>query len=129
MVRKAVEPLLRGGAILQGEGRKFSLVLVGRGGEKPAGERLAQELGLRNVHFYPPQAPQEMPGVYRSADVLVFPTLEDPWGLVASEAMLAGLPVLCSRHAGCAEELVSAERIFDPADATRLAAKFGKAVC
>jgi glycosyltransferase involved in cell wall biosynthesis len=55
-----------------------------------------------------------MLGVYRSADVLVFPTLEDPWGLVASESILAGLPVLCSKYAGCAQELFSAESIFDP---------------
>jgi glycosyltransferase involved in cell wall biosynthesis len=129
IARKAVEHLLRAAAIIQREGRKFSLLLVGSGREKPATERLAQQLGLRNVHFYPPQAPQEMPGVYRSADVLVFPTLEDPWGLVASEAMLAGLPVLCSRHAGCAEELFSAESIFDPEDPTEFAAKLCKAVC
>jgi glycosyltransferase involved in cell wall biosynthesis len=54
--------------------------------------------------------------VYRSADALIFPTLEDVWGLVANEAILSGLPVLCSQYAGCAHELFAPESIFDPHD-------------
>ena len=57
-----------------------------------------------------------MPATYRSADVLIFPTLEDVWGLVANEAELCGLPVLCSKYAGCAKEIFTAESIFDPMD-------------
>ena len=112
--RKGVDLFLRAAAALQHEGLKFSLLLVGNGRDKPAAERLANDLGLAATQFHPSQPPQLMLGVYRSADVLVFPTLEDPWGLVASEAMLAGLPVLCSQYAGCAPELFPAESIFDP---------------
>ena len=112
--RKGIDLFLRSAAALQSEGLGFSLLLVGNGRDKPATERLAEELSLKFVQFYPAQPPQEMLGVYRSADVLVFPTLEDPWGLVASESILAGLPVLCSKYAGCAQELFSAESIFDP---------------
>jgi glycosyltransferase involved in cell wall biosynthesis len=92
-------------------------LLVGSGRDRPATEKLVQELGLQDVHFQPSQTPAEMPAIYRSADVLVFPTLEDPWGLVANEAILAGLPVLCSTYAGCAQELFPAESIFDPENA------------
>jgi len=112
--RKGIDLFLRAAASLQRGGLAFSLLLVGNGREKPATERMAEELSLRFVQFHPAQPPQEMLGVYRSADVLVFPTLEDPWGLVASEAVLAGLPVLCSKYAGCAEELFSTGSIFDP---------------
>ena len=112
--RKGVDLLLRAAAALQHEGLKFSLLLVGNGRDKPAAERLADDLGLAATQFHPSQPPQLMLGVYRSADVMVFPTLEDPWGLVASEAMLAGLPVLCSQYAGCAPELFPTESIFDP---------------
>jgi glycosyltransferase involved in cell wall biosynthesis len=112
--RKGVDLFLRAAAALQHEGLKFSLLLVGNGRDKPAAERLANDLGLAATQFHPSQPPQLMLGVYRSADVLVFPTLEDPWGLVASEAMLAGLPVLCSQYAGCAPELFPSESIFDP---------------
>ena len=112
--RKGVDLFLRAAAALQDEGLKFSLLLVGNGRDKPAAERLANNLGLAATQFHPSQPPQLMLGVYRSADVLVFPTLEDPWGLVANEAILAGVPVLCSKYAGCAEELFSPESIFDP---------------
>ena len=47
-----------------------------------------------------------MPGVYAEADILVFPTLCDEWGLVANEAMAAGLPVLGSLFSQAVEELV-----------------------
>jgi glycosyltransferase involved in cell wall biosynthesis len=114
IARKGIEHLLGAAAALQREGGVFSLLLVGSGREKTAAEQLAHELGLTEAHFYPPRLPQNMPAVYRSADVLVFPTLEDPWGLVANEAMLAGIPVLCSKYAGCAQELFGPENIFDP---------------
>jgi len=112
--RKGVAHFLRAAAALHKEGIRFSVLLVGGGPDRQSVEQLSKDLGLNNVQFHPAQTPQLMPGVYRSADVLVFPTLEDPWGLVANEAMLAGLPVLCSKYAGCAEELFSAECVFDP---------------
>jgi glycosyltransferase involved in cell wall biosynthesis len=114
IARKGVQLFLRAAASLEKQGLEFSLLLVGSGRDKPATERLVQELGLKNVHFRPSKTPAEMPGIYRSADVLVFPTLEDPWGLVATEAIISGLPVLCSKYAGCAQELFSADSIFDP---------------
>jgi glycosyltransferase involved in cell wall biosynthesis len=128
VARKGIEHLLRAAAVVQREGKLFSLLLVGSGKEKAATEKLASDLGLRDVHFYPPQVPQDMPSVYRSADVLVFPTLEDPWGLVANEALLAGIPVLCSKYAGCAEELFSSESIFDPLNGEEFVDKLRTAI-
>jgi glycosyltransferase involved in cell wall biosynthesis len=43
---------------------------------------------------------------YAEADVFVFPTLADVWGLVVNEAMAAGLPVLGSTYSQAVEELV-----------------------
>jgi len=69
-----------------------------------------------------------MPSVYRSADLLVFPTLEDVWGLVANEAILSGIPVLCSKYAGCAPELFAPENIFSPDDLGEFTQKLGAAI-
>src|SRR5271165_7127559 len=102
---KGVRLLLEAAATLQRAGLEFSLLLVGEGREKPALELYAAELGLKNVHFQPAQPPEKMPSVYRSADLLVFPTLQDVWGFVANEAVLCGVTVLCSKYAGCATEL------------------------
>jgi glycosyltransferase involved in cell wall biosynthesis len=128
IARKGIESLLQAAAALQKEGLEFSLLFVGSGPHKQAVKRLAVELGLKNVHFQSPRPPEKMPSVYHSADVLVFPTLEDVWGLVANEAMLSGLSVLCSKYAGCAGELFCADNIFDPRDPADFAMKLRKAV-
>ena len=112
--RKGIGSLLKAAAVLQNEGLEFSLLLVGSGRDKQLLEERVKQMGLKNVHFQPAQNPDRMPSVYRSADVLVFPTLEDVWGLVANEAILSGVPVLCSKYAGCAKELFLPENIFSP---------------
>jgi glycosyltransferase involved in cell wall biosynthesis len=114
--RKGIGSLLNAAAALQRQGCEFSLLLVGNGRDKSALEERARSLGLANVHFRSAQPPEHMPAVYRSADLLVFPTLEDVWGLVANEAILSGIPVLCSKYAGCAPELFAPENIFSPED-------------
>ena len=114
--RKGVGALLEVAARLQHEGCRFSLLLVGSGTGKDLLRQRAKTLGLQNVYFHSSQTPEKMPGVYRSADVLVLPTLEDVWGLVVNEAILSGIPVLCSKYAGCAAELLAPENIFTPED-------------
>jgi glycosyltransferase involved in cell wall biosynthesis len=128
VMRKGVEELLIAAAAVQKEGLDFSLVLVGSGPDKLALEQLAVAIGLKNLHVLPVQSPEKMPAVYRSADVLIFPTLEDVWGLVANEAMLCGLTVLCSKYAGCAHELFASQNIFDPEDAEEFICKLREAV-
>jgi glycosyltransferase involved in cell wall biosynthesis len=115
--RKGASELLKVAARLQEEGYIFSLLLVGGGPEKEELEALAGRLGLENVRFYPPQPPERMPAFYLSADYVVFPTLEDVWGLVVNEALWSGVPVISSVYAGCAEELLPERNLFDPTDA------------
>jgi glycosyltransferase involved in cell wall biosynthesis len=128
IARKGVELLLRAAASLQRQGYQFSLLLVGNGPGHPALEALATHLELKHVQFHPGQLPGDMPSVYRSADLLIFPTLEDVWGLVCNEALLSGIPVLCSQYAGCAPELFDPESIFDPKDQESFICKFRAAV-
>ena len=128
VARKGIAEFLRAAARLQQEGLTFSIVLVGEGRDSTKLQRLAAELGLDNIHFYPAQPPKAMPPFYRSADVVIFPTMEDVWGLVANEAILSGVSVLCSRYAGCAPELFDPECIFDPADEEEFVAALRRAV-
>ena len=54
---------------------------------------------------------------YHRADIMVFPTLGDEWGVVINEAMIAGLPVLGSVYSQAVAELVEEGKsgwIFDP---------------
>jgi glycosyltransferase involved in cell wall biosynthesis len=59
----------------------------------------------------------DLPECYARAGALVLPSWSDQWGLVVNEAMATGLPVLVSRHCGCAPDLVQEGRngfAFDP---------------
>jgi glycosyltransferase involved in cell wall biosynthesis len=114
--RKGVDELIRGLASLQAEGLHGSLTLLGSGPEKTRLQRLVSELGLEDVHFVGEKRPEDVGSSYAEADCVVFPTMEDVWGLVVNEAILAGVPVLCSIYAGCVDELVPPEYRFDPRD-------------
>lgn len=114
--RKGVSYLLEGLARIQSRGYHFSLLLVGDGPEKNDLIRKSKELDLKSVNFLQSQAPEDMPSIYRSADCLIFPTLEDVWGLVVNEALWSGLPVFSSKFAGCSDEIVPKSQVFDPLD-------------
>ncbi len=44
---------------------------------------------------------------YTAADLHIFPSCGDVWGLVVNEASACGTPTLCSVHAGCCDDLIS----------------------
>ena len=128
IARKGVAVFLEAAARLQRQGASFSILLVGGGPDEASLRQRVTDLRLRNVHFVPSQPAEAMASYYRSADVLVFPTLDDVWGLVANEAILSGLPVLCSKYAGCARELFGGECIFDPANPDEFTDALARAV-
>ena len=53
---------------------------------------------------------------FAAADVFVFPTFFDAYGMVISEAMASGLPVITSRAAGAAELIEHGESGWLTAD-------------
>jgi glycosyltransferase involved in cell wall biosynthesis len=80
-----------------------SLHLVTVSGSSTAPYRALIEdanLGQR-VHMLP--ATQHVERCYAAADLFVFPTFYDSFGLVATEAMASGLPVVCGAAAGASE--------------------------
>ena len=112
--RKGIYPLLEAVARVQREGYRFSLVVVGDGPERTRFLERARHLGVTGLHYIPWVSQSTMPSLYRSCDLMVFPTFEDVWGLVVNEALLCGLPVLSSIYAGCAQELLPPSNRFDP---------------
>jgi glycosyltransferase involved in cell wall biosynthesis len=61
---------------------------------------------LFDVHFLGFKNQSELPKYYSLADVFVFPSENEPWGLVLNEVMCAGLPVVASREIGAVPDLV-----------------------
>lgn len=111
---KGGDRLIAACAELRSKGKVFSLLLVGNGPQRETWERQARELGFDDITFVAGKKPEEMASIYRSADVLVFATLDDVWGLVVNEALLCGVPVLGSIYAGCVEEILPEQNRFDP---------------
>lgn len=82
-------------------GVSWRLLVVGNGRKAPY-QALAERLRIRDrVRFL--GARRDAHRFYGAADALVFPTLFEPFGTVALEAMAAGLPVVTTRAAGCSE--------------------------
>ncbi len=88
-------------------GRRTRLLVVGSGSLDGELRRIAASMHDRlDVCFHGFASQAELPALYQSARVFLFPTLADVWGVVANEACAAGLPVIVSPHAGVADELV-----------------------
>ncbi len=113
--RKGIDRLIHACGRFASE-KDFTLIVVGQGPEQQKLMALAESEGLKHRIWLKNQSQEELSLIYRSADAFIFPTMEDIWGLVVNEAILSGVPVLCSRFAGCAPELLEEENIFDPLD-------------
>lgn len=50
---------------------------------------------------------EELAGEYARADVFVFPSVSDTWGVVINEAMASGLPVVTTSAPGAVDDLVA----------------------
>lgn len=88
-------------------GRRTRLLIAGSGSLEAELRNIADAAHDRvDVHFHGFATQAELPGLYQSARVFLFPTQADVWGVVANEACAAGLPVIVSPHAGVADELV-----------------------
>ena len=86
---------------------KTRLLFVGSGSMEAQLRLLAETHADKvTVEFNGFAAQRELPALYQSAKIFLFPTEADVWGVVANEACAAGLPVLVSPHAGVAEELI-----------------------
>lgn len=88
-------------------GRTVRILFVGNGdAESQVRAVAAQHPGLVEATFHGHAPQEELPLLYRSALLFLFPTRADVWGVVANEACASGLPIIVSPHAGAAGELI-----------------------
>lgn len=105
-------------AILRSEGMPISLNIVG-GGYPPSVrvlDRTIRQLDPAGEFLsYSTDAPHdEVAAYYHQADLFVFASSCETFGQVLTEAMSAGLPIVCSDRAAMPEVLGDAGRYFDP---------------
>ncbi len=107
---KAPDVLLRAAARLLADdpGLRRRLVVVIAGGPSGTGlaqpeglQRLAVELGIAEVvRFEPPASRDRLADLYRAASVVVVPSYNESFGLVAIEAQACGTPVVAAAVGG-----------------------------
>ena len=80
------------------------LIIAGKGGMIDELKAQVNSMGLHDkVYFTGYMNAKQVSKMYRCADVSVFPSTYEPFGIVALEAMLAGVPVVVSDVGGLNE--------------------------
>jgi glycosyltransferase involved in cell wall biosynthesis len=102
---------------------RVTVLLVGTGSQETRLREQAEQSGL-DVVFIGFVQPEALPQYYAVADVFCLMSRVEPFGVVVAEAVVAGLPVVCSRHAGAAADLVHQGEngfVVEPADTAAVA--------
>lgn len=125
---KGLQTLIDAFAAASLDEQEASLCIVGGGPlQEPLRER-AQTLGVP-VRFAGALASSELPALYAQADLFVLPSLYEPFGVALREAVVAGLPVVCSTAVGAADDLAHAGQnaiLVAPGDVDGLARALGR---
>jgi glycosyltransferase involved in cell wall biosynthesis len=85
---------------------EVGLVFVGDGNTRQELEAQALAISPEMIRFAGFVHREQLAAYYALAEALILPTHTDTWGLVVNEAMACRLPVVVSRVAGCAADLV-----------------------
>ena len=102
---KGVEYLIKAYKKLKDEYDDICVVIIGDGVLKNKLEEICIKEHIKDVRFTGWLEEQKI--IYYSiSDLFVLPTLVDVWGLVINEAMCCGLPVISTKAAGCAVDMI-----------------------
>jgi glycosyltransferase involved in cell wall biosynthesis len=102
--RKGIDLALK--ALSQLPHLAWHFTIVGSGPAYSALTTLCQQAGLQErVRFLPALPNNEAQQLLKSADVLLLPSRFDGWGAVVNEALMQGIPVVCSDRCGAGDLL------------------------
>ena len=107
MPQKGIDILIKACALLNKKGTtNFKLTIVGEGHLKSLMFSLIERFNLKkNINFLGWKDLDELPDIYRSADIFILPSVMEGMSSVVLQAMASGLPIVASRVKGF-EEIV-----------------------
>ncbi|MBE8539371.1 glycosyltransferase [Geoglobus acetivorans] len=121
--RKNIQTLLKAYYKLKKQGIKHKLVIAGKIGwkYKPIFETI-DKLDLKKDVIFTGYVPDEdLPALYNAADIFIYPSLYEGFGLPPLEAMACGTPVITSNTSSLPEVVGNAGIMVDPYDIDGLA--------
>ncbi len=111
-IQKGVDYFVRAARKVVDHDPRVVFVISGWGDMEHQIMHLVGSLGLsQNVIFAGALWDEERDRMYQAADLLVMPSVSEPFGLVPLEAMQHGTPVLISKQSGVAEVLTHALKV------------------
>ena len=103
-LHKGLDHLLRAAKIVVEHHPNAKFVIAGKGDKFRELLELSIDLGIENNVFFLGYVPQEdIPRLYARADVFMLPSVFEPFGITALEAMAAGTPTIVSKTSGVSE--------------------------
>jgi len=99
-------------------------LIVGEGHLKGSLEKFSRHMGLEGKIIFPGFVPQsELASYYSAADVFVYPSMFEPFGISVLESLLSGTPAVTSAEAGIMEMLPDLDSLkgVRPGDSRELA--------
>ena len=114
--RKGMDTIIKAFMLLPDQ-RKVNLLILGDGDQRPALEKMAA--GKSNIFFLGFQEKNEIPHYFLLADIFVFASRYDGWGLVINEAVISNNAIICSNTVGAAaDQIIDGENglLLDPED-------------
>jgi glycogen(starch) synthase len=120
---KGVDVLIDALGVLARQGQRVGLTVIGDGPELPALRRQVDALGITSqVHFAGRRTGADLVAALNEHRVLVVPSVwQEPFGVVALEAMACGCVPLVSRSGGLPDAAGAAGVVFEPGDSQALA--------
>src|SRR5215813_12145367 len=89
-----------GAALDQLRDRAWQLLVVGDGPARAAVEATLASLGRARIHYAGRRLAEELPQFYAPADLLVWPAVNEAYGMALLEAQAAGVPVVAGATGG-----------------------------